>query len=111
MNKSELTEEKLDSVVGGSGLYQDIVLICKDCGREYIYSAAEQERNCEKGFQNQPDRCKKCREERKAQKQGRITYSTTCSLCGIAITVPFEPKEGRPTYCDSCFKKIRAQYD
>ncbi|MFH1221687.1 MAG: CxxC-x17-CxxC domain-containing protein [Candidatus Micrarchaeota archaeon] len=35
----------------------------------------------------------------------RKMYDATCSDCGQACQVPFEPKEGRPVYCRDCYKK------
>jgi CxxC-x17-CxxC domain-containing protein len=35
-------------------------------------------------------------------------YMITCSLCGKETTVPFQPEEGRPVYCQSCILKVRA---
>jgi CxxC-x17-CxxC domain-containing protein len=29
----------------------------------------------------------------------------TCDDCGKETTVPFEPSEGRPVYCQSCYEK------
>lgn len=46
-------------------MYEDKVLKCKDCGEEFVFSAGEQEFYAEKGFQNEPQRCKKCRDARK----------------------------------------------
>ena len=46
---------------------QDIKIVCKDCGKEFIFTAGEQEFYKEKGFSN-PVRCKDCREKRKAEK-------------------------------------------
>lgn len=49
---------------------QDIKIICKDCGKEFIFTAGEQEFYKEKGFSN-PVRCKDCREKRKAEKNAQ----------------------------------------
>ncbi|AAM23787.1 MAG: hypothetical protein XD49_2088 [Caldanaerobacter subterraneus] len=46
-------------------MYQDKVLVCKDCGREFVWTAGEQQFYAEMGFQNAPVRCKACREARK----------------------------------------------
>jgi len=46
-------------------MYEDKTLICKDCGQEFIFSAGEQEFYAEKGFENEPIRCKDCRIARK----------------------------------------------
>jgi CxxC-x17-CxxC domain-containing protein len=37
----------------------------------------------------------------------RTMYSCTCSDCGKDSKVPFQPKEGRPVYCQECFPKHR----
>lgn len=31
-----------------------------------------------------------------------------CSMCGNETSVPFEPEEGRPVYCQDCLKKIKS---
>lgn len=46
-------------------MYQDKVLVCKDCGKEFVWTAGEQQFYAEKGFQNEPVRCKECREAKK----------------------------------------------
>ncbi|MBI5229654.1 DNA-directed RNA polymerase [Candidatus Micrarchaeota archaeon] len=35
----------------------------------------------------------------------RKMYKATCSDCGAECEVPFEPREGRPVYCNECFQK------
>ena len=47
-------------------MYQDITLKCKDCGEDFVFTAGEQEFYAEKGFENEPARCKDCRVSRKA---------------------------------------------
>ncbi len=51
-----------------SGESQDKVLTCADCGQEFTWSAAEQAFFKEKGFTNEPKRCKDCRDAKKAQR-------------------------------------------
>lgn len=46
---------------------QDKKIICKDCGKEFIFTVGEQEFYQEKGFTNEPVRCKECRETKKAR--------------------------------------------
>ena len=46
----------------------DKTLICKDCGAEFVFTAGEQQFYQEKGFTNKPQRCKACRDARKAQR-------------------------------------------
>lgn len=48
---------------------KDKTLICKDCGAEFIWTVGEQEFYAEKGFTNEPARCKECRDKKKAEKR------------------------------------------
>lgn len=43
----------------------DKTIVCKDCGKEFIFTAGEQEFYKEKGFTNEPQRCKDCRNAKK----------------------------------------------
>ncbi|HHU64069.1 MAG TPA: zinc-binding protein [Clostridiales bacterium] len=94
-------------------MYQDKTLVCKDCGEEFIFTAGEQEFYEEKGFQNEPLRCKPCRDARKSSmRRGnggvrkREMHTTVCAQCGGEAKVPFEPKDGRPVYCSDCFQTM-----
>jgi CxxC-x17-CxxC domain-containing protein len=91
-------------------MYQDKTLICQDCGREFIWTAGEQDFFAEKGFTNQPRRCKECRDKRRQNDQpAREMYDAVCANCGKHCKVPFKPTEGRPVYCSECFSKMREQ--
>ena len=48
----------------------DKTLTCNDCGREFTFTASEQEFFTSKGFSN-PTRCPDCRAARKAQREER----------------------------------------
>ena len=85
-------------------MYEDKTLVCKDCGKEFVFTAGEQEFYAEKGFQNEPLRCKECRDARKASRGAnnngpREMYETVCAECGRPTRVPFIPKNDRPIYC------------
>ena len=88
-------------------MYQDKTLVCKDCGQEFTFSASEQEFFAEKGFTNEPQRCKACRNARKQNSRGdrgeRQMYDAVCSECGRPCKIPFQPREDRPVYCSECF--------
>jgi len=45
--------------------FTDKTLTCRDCGATFTFTAGEQEFYAEKGFQNEPTRCKDCRNARK----------------------------------------------
>ena len=89
-------------------MYNDKILVCKDCGQEFTFTARDQEFYAEKGFTNEPLRCKPCRDARKANSGNRgerQMYDAVCAACGKECQVPFQPREDRPVYCSECFKK------
>ncbi len=91
-------------------MYEDKTLVCKECGQEFVFTAGEQEFYAERGFQNEPQRCKACRDARKAAARGPREYFTAvCASCGGEAKVPFEPKSDRPVYCSECFAKMRGE--
>ena len=91
-------------------MYQDITLKCKDCGNDFVFTAGEQEFYAEKGFQNQPQRCKACRDAKKnATRPQREMFVTTCARCGKEAKVPFQPVSDRAVYCSECFAAMKAQ--
>jgi len=51
--------------------YKDKTIKCLDCGTEFVFSARDQEFYAEKGFTNEPKRCKECRAKRKAEKANK----------------------------------------
>ncbi len=61
-------------------MYEDKTLVCKDCGQEFVFTAGEQEFYAEKGFQNEPIRCKECRQKRKeAIRASREMHVAVCA--------------------------------
>ena len=50
--------------------FQDKTLTCKECGKEFIFTAGEQEFYAEKGFENEPARCRDCRDKRRRSREG-----------------------------------------
>ena len=42
-------------------MFEDKTLVCKDCGKEFVWTAGEQEFYASRGFENQPQRCKPAR--------------------------------------------------
>ncbi len=93
-------------------MYEDKTLVCKECGNEFTFTQGEQEFYAEKGFTNEPQRCKSCRDARKnASRQGqeREIFIAECAACGKEARVPFKPREDRPVYCSECFAKMREE--
>ena len=88
-------------------MYEDKTLVCKECGAEFVFTAGEQEFYAEKGFQNEPQRCKACRDAGK--KADREMFTAVCASCGKEAKVPFQPREDRPVYCSECFAKMKEE--
>ena len=91
--------------------YEDKSITCVDCGQDFVHSADDQARYAERGFANEPKRCRECREKRKSEGghggRQREVYEATCAECGAATTVPFKPTQGRPVYCRDCYRSQR----
>jgi CxxC-x17-CxxC domain-containing protein len=102
--------------------FEDKSLQCSDCGANFTWSVQDQEFFQSKGYTNTPKRCPNCRETRKAERgnsggnsggysSGYTTraqmFPATCSDCGKATQVPFEPRNGKPVYCSDCYRKVK----
>lgn len=101
-------------------MYVDEMLNCVDCGRQFAFTAGEQQFYAQKGFQNKPNRCQDCRQARKAMRGNsgggggreggyggggrREMFQATCSQCGQVAEVPFQPRGDKPVYCRDCFQ-------
>ena len=91
-------------------MFEDITLKCKECGQDFVFTAGEQEFYAEKGFQNQPQRCRDCRQARKnAVKAPRELFDAVCAKCGKPAKIPFQPSDDRPVYCSECFAAMKAE--
>jgi CxxC-x17-CxxC domain-containing protein len=115
----------------------DRILLCRDCGRQFAFTAGEQEFYRSRGLTNDPGRCPDCRAARKASRDGAHAYSSSsegfsaryggprgyerserprrelfpavCSACGRGTRVPFQPRGDKPVYCSDCFERVRAE--
>jgi CxxC-x17-CxxC domain-containing protein len=103
--------------------FEDKMINCVDCGQEFVHSAEDQSFYAERGFTNEPKRCRDCRQKRKTQGGGgrrggggggyggdrppRESFEVVCAECGTTTTVPFKPTEDRPVYCRDCFRARR----
>jgi CxxC-x17-CxxC domain-containing protein len=98
-------------------MFEDRTLLCKECGRTFVFSAGEQEFYAAKGFQNEPSRCPSCRAARRQARPPRgnspnregygVKYHAVCADCGREAELPFQPTPGRPVYCPQCFSRRR----
>ena len=87
-------------------MLKDKTITCKDCGANFTFTVEEQEFFAQKGFVNEPTRCKDCRAARKNNdRRPKEMHPVTCAACGKATEVPFKPRSDKPVYCNDCFQK------
>ena len=102
-------------------MYENKVLTCKDCGNPFDFTVRDQMFYAEKGFENEPQRCRDCRSVRKTQRANgtlggfaasgtgtREMFDAVCAQCSTATTVPFKPRGDRPVYCRNCYTAMNA---
>lgn len=95
--------------------FQDINIKCVTCGREFIFTAREQEFFVSKGFK-EPRHCRECRQHRKQDRErifaeasgrtyepGKEMFKVVCARCQRETSVPFKPITGKPVLCKDCF--------
>jgi len=93
--------------------FADKTLTCRDCGREFTFTAGEQEFYSQRGLMNEPRRCYDCRQARRTGGDGggargpREMHDVICSNCGKPTQVPFLPTGTRTVYCTDCFQTVR----
>jgi CxxC-x17-CxxC domain-containing protein len=94
---------------------QDRTIQCVTCGREFLFTAKEQEFFLSKGFK-EPRHCRECRQHRKQERDqaiaqvtgqtyqpGREMFKIVCANCHRESLVPFRPTTGKPVLCKDCF--------
>lgn len=103
----------------------DKSITCVDCGEEFLFTAGEQAFYRERGLTNQPTRCKRCRDARKANRPegggggggghrgggmggNKPMFDAVCAQCGRETQVPFQPSGGRPVLCRDCFSAAKS---
>src|SRR2546422_4328524 len=116
--------------------FQDKTLTCRDCGREFIWTAGEQEFYAARGLQNAPTRCPEDRAARRAGGGGGggsygnrggggggggggdggggggyggppEMFTPARSNCGRAARGPFQPPRGKTADCSACLQPRR----
>jgi CxxC-x17-CxxC domain-containing protein len=91
----------------------DKLLNCRDCGKEFVFTAGEQQFYASKGLQHEPRRCGDCRNNRRdgggtgGGRAPRAMHDVICNSCGRLTQVPFVPTGSRPVYCLDCFQASR----
>lgn len=93
---------------------EDKKIICRDCKKEFPFTAGEQQFFESRGFPP-PSRCPECRKQKKqSRKDGQFnhepvissgTFEIVCSSCGKKTEVPFRPRNPEGVLCSECFDK------
>ena len=102
----------------------DKIIICRDCGSSFTFSAGEQAFYSNRGLMNEPSRCPSCRTARRSGTapftEGYVHYGpfasfggrtprqmhpAVCNECNQMTEVPFLPRGDRPVYCSECFSQ------
>lgn len=99
--------------------FTEKTLRCLDCGGSFAFTAGEQKLFASKGYTNDPKFCSMCRAAKRIARgdtgsnsmgcQGarRQMFVATCTSCRKDTQIPFEPRNGRPVYCNTCYSKVR----
>lgn len=93
----------------------DKKLVCKDCGKEFVWSAGEQKFFADKGFTNAPIRCADCRKKKKegtsdkTSQISQVLQQIKCKNCGKTSEIPFQPRNPDNILCSECFEKSLTQ--
>ena len=79
------------------------MLVCKECGDKFIWTAGAQQFFRDKGLQNIPKRCRDCGAKYKEQlrEKHRLNW-IQCRICKKKAEVPFKPKND-DVLCQECF--------
>lgn len=106
-------------------VYHDQPVRCRECGKEFVWTVADQEEAASRGHHHTPSRCGDCRVARRQRRgesghvpthemsggpggrQRREMHTAICAECGAQAQVPFVPRNDRPVYCSNCFEKVR----
>ena len=68
-------------------MYEDKTLVCKECGKEFVFTAGEQEFYAERGFQNEPQRCRPAATPARTLPVARVNTSPRPALPAAAKPV------------------------
>ena len=80
-----------------------MALTCRQCGKEFLFSVAEQEFYQEKGF-NIPRRCKECRTTAKNHTEP-VPVQVNCARCGTELG------QESSVYCPTCLENTRLEVE
>lgn len=77
----------------------DINLTCRQCGKEFVFTRAEQKFYELKGFTT-PSRCKECRSDKQS-----AAYHRICAQCGTEL------EKEAAVYCNTCLTNVQLEFE
>lgn len=80
------------TITVGGHQYADRDLICGDCGRSFNFSAGEQEFFADKGYKNDPKRCRVCRKKRQTSREERQLERQSGEVGSVSPRLPRGPR-------------------
>jgi len=81
------------------GKYSDMNITCRQCGKEFVFTKAEQEFFERQGFAL-PRRCKECRSRKENEPQHLV-----CSQCGTKL------QKEASIYCATCLGNVQLEFE
>lgn len=90
--------------------FKDVTLICKECGKKFIFTAKEQQFYVKQGFEHVPTRCDDCRKlAREKRDRGQMYWPIKCKVTGKVGRLPFQPDNPDDAYTEEAFLKAFAE--
>ena len=77
----------------------DVKLTCRECGRQFLFTTAEQEFYELQGFTS-PRRCRECRSTKQEQ-----PHHLVCSQCETGL------EKGASVYCSTCLANVQLEFE
>ena len=91
--------------------FKEKTLICRDCGRNFIWTANEQKFFADKGLKNVPSRCENCRLIYKEKHKFKVSSPVKCSDCQAEGEIAYLPENKKDLIlCETCFAKRQKEY-
>jgi len=85
--------------------FSDVELLCKDCGKPFIFTAKEQQFFVKQGFEHVPTRCASCRTVlRQKREEGKQFVSLKCKVTGKIGRLPIEADDPNDAYTAEAFE-------
>ena len=86
--------------------FENQIVTCKSCQKEFPWSAREQAYYQKKGFKKKPQRCQSCREKANKLRDDSMFYAH-CGLCEKDAKLLSPPPKDKVAICEECFMKLR----